>query len=134
MISENIYDDLISSLNKSFSAISAILKCLGNDKRIRILIKLLEGPQSYGSIVEYLFLKKTAVSNHLTQLLETKLIEKSDYGIYNITGDGIEFMTAIEKAFTMSPSRQIEQFEALQRRSVSSSFLNRYNPQNSKFK
>ena len=58
MISENIYDDLIRSLNKTFSDITVILKCLGNDKRMKILIKLLERAQSYGSIVEYLNLKK----------------------------------------------------------------------------
>ena len=56
---------------------------------MKILIKLLERAQSYGSIVEYLNLKKTAVSNHLSQLIEAKLIEKSDYGIYNIDATSI---------------------------------------------
>lgn len=127
MISENLYEDLIKSINDSFDSIIEILKCLGNENRIKILITLLGGPQSYGTIVDSLSLKKTAVSNHLSQLLDTNLIEKIDYGVYNITGDGLEFIKAIEKAYHTSPSRQKQRFEALQRRSMSKSFLNRFN-------
>ncbi|MHA1987547.1 MAG: ArsR/SmtB family transcription factor [Promethearchaeota archaeon] len=128
MISETIYDDLIVSLNESFTDITTILKCLGNEKRMRILLGLLKGPQSYGFIVTGLDLKKTAVSNHLTQLLKTNLIQKGEYGVYSISGDGIEFIKAIEKAYQMSPTRQIKKFEALQSRGITDSFLNRFNP------
>ena len=69
--------------------------------------------------------KKTAVSNHLTQLLETNLIEK-DYGIYRISGDGIEFMKAVDSAFQKSPTRQMKKFQDLQSRNISNSFLNRF--------
>jgi len=41
--------------------------------------------------------------------------------------DGIEFIKAIEKAYQISPTRRIKKFEAMQRRSVSTSFLNRFN-------
>ncbi len=126
MISENIYDDLIESLKESFSDITSILKCLGNDKRMMILVILLKGSQSYGYIVEKINLRKTAVSNHLSQLLEVNLIKKGNYGIYNITGDGIEFIKAIKNAYQKSPTRQRKKFEALQRRGVSPSFLNRF--------
>jgi len=126
MITENIYDDLIESLTRSFNELTEILKSLGNETRIKIMIFLLHGPQSYSSIVEETNLKKTAVSNHLSQLINTKLIERGDYGIYKISGDGLAFIKSIKKAYQMSPTRQIIKFEALQRRSVSRSFLNRF--------
>ncbi|MHA2122889.1 MAG: ArsR family transcriptional regulator [Promethearchaeota archaeon] len=127
MISETIYDDLIASLHESFVDITMILKSLGNEKRMRILLRLLRGPQSYGSIVFSLDLKKTAVSNHLSQLLKTNLIQKEDYGRYSISEDGIEFIKAIEKAYQMSPTRQIKKFEDLQSRGVTDSFRKRFN-------
>ncbi len=126
MISENIYDNLIESLKENFSEIARILKSLGNEKRLEILIYLLRGVQSYGSIVQEANLKKTAVSNHLSQLINANLIKRGKYGIYELSGDGIEFIKAIEKAYQQSPTRQIERFEALQRRSISTSFLNRF--------
>ena len=91
-----------------------------------ILLYLLKGPQSYGAIVKEITLKKTAVSNHLSHLLDNNLIEKGDYGIYNISGDGIAFLKAIDNAYKESPTRQMEKFEGLQRRSVSTAFLNRF--------
>ena len=73
--------------------------------------------------------KNTAGSNHLTQLIENNLIEK-DYGIYRISGDGIEFMKAIDQTFQKSPTRQLKKFQDLQSRKISNSFINRFNPQN----
>lgn len=54
------------------------------------------------------------------------MIEKVDFGVYSITGDGIEFIEAIERAYHQSPSREKKRFKALQTRAISNSFLNRY--------
>ena len=121
------FADLIMGYEISFPEISEILKVIGNGKRLKILIFLVNGPQSYSSIVNELQLKKTAISNHLSHLLNVKLIKRGEYGIYEITGDGIEFLKAIEKAYHTSPTRQIRKFESLQRRGVSNLFLNRFN-------
>ena len=126
MISTNKFEDLIASYETSFTEITEILKALGNAKRLRILVFLLNGPQSYNSIVNELQLKKTAISNHLTHLLNVGLIHRGDYGIYENTEDGIEFLKALERAYQESPSRQIERFERMERRQISSSFLNRF--------
>ncbi len=125
MISENIYDPLIESVNECYMDLVSILKTLGNENRFRILLILLEGSKSFGALVDNLGKKNTAVSNHLTQLLETSLIEK-DYGIYRISGDGIEFMKAVDSAFQKSPTRQIKKFQDMQSRKISNSFLNRF--------
>ncbi|MBD3211185.1 MAG: hypothetical protein GF311_01160 [Candidatus Lokiarchaeota archaeon] len=55
-------------------------------------------------------------------MLETNLFEKIDYGVYNITGDGLEFLKAIDNAFHNSPSRKLKRFETMQRRGLSESF------------
>ena len=125
MISENIHDPLIESMNESYMDLVSILKTLGNENRFQILLILLKGSKSFGALVDNLGKKKTAVSNHLTQLLETNLIEK-DYGIYRISGDGIEFMKAVDSAFQKSPTRQMKKFQDMQSRKISNSFLNRF--------
>jgi len=128
MISESIYDIIIKSLNESFMEIVSLLKSLGNKTRFQILLYLLKGSKSFGNIVNELPLEKTAVANHLSHLIKTNLIEKGDYGIYKISGDGIEFMKAIDFAFQKSPTRQLQKFQYLQSRKISRSFLNRFSP------
>ena len=126
MITQYIHEHLIESINLSFSEIVDILKALGNEKRIQILVLLLKGPQSYSIIVQELDLKKTAVSNHLTQLIEVNLIMREGNGVYEITGDGLQFVRAIENAYQKSPTRQAKKFESLQRRGISESFIERF--------
>ena len=120
------YADLLLTYEMSFAEITQILKVIGNGKRLKILVFLLNKPQSYSSIVKELQLKKTAISNHLSHLLNVNLIKRGEYGIYEITGDGIEFLKGIEQAYHMSPTRQLRKFEELQRRGVSESFLHRF--------
>jgi len=126
MITQHVHEHLIESINLSFLEITDILKALGNEKRIQILLILLKGPQSYSIIVQELALKKTAVSNHLTQLRKVKLIRREGNGVYEITGDGFQFIRAIENAYQNSPTRQAEKFDSLQRRGISESFLKRF--------
>lgn len=121
------YSDLIASLEVSFGELTEILKVIGNNKRLKIMILLLSRPQSYSTIVDELNLKKTAISNHLAHLIRVGLIERGDYGIYKITGDGEEFLKAIEFAYQNSPSRQLKKFQKIESRKVSESFLNRFN-------
>jgi len=126
MISENIHDPLIESLNESSKEIVSILKSLGNEYRFQILLQLLTGTKSFGTIVKNVNREKTAISNHLSHLINTNLIKKGDYGIYRISEDGIEFMKAIDSAFQQSPTRQQKKFNELQSRKISNSFLNRF--------
>ncbi|MBD3253486.1 MAG: ArsR family transcriptional regulator [Candidatus Lokiarchaeota archaeon] len=126
MISESIYDDLLDSLEKDFTEIMLILKCLGNENRLQILMYLVKTPKSYGNIVKNIELKKTAVSNHLSQLLDVNMIEKEEHGVYKISADGLSFIKAIERAYQDLPSKQVKKFETLQQRSISNSFLDRF--------
>ena len=126
MISVNIHDPLIESLKESSVEIVSILKSLGNEYRFQILLQLLTGTKSFGTIAKNINREKTAISNHLSHLIHTNLIEKGDYGIYKISGDGIEFMKAIDSALQQSPTRQQKKFNELQSRKISNSFLKRF--------
>lgn len=126
MITQHVQEHIIESFNASFSEIVDILKALGNEKRVQILVLLLKGSQPYSKIVQELDLKKTAVSNHLTQLREVNLVKREGNGIYEITGDGLQFVRAIENAYQKSPTRQIKKFDSLERRGISASFLERF--------
>ena len=130
VISENIFDSLIDSLSESSSEVVLILKTLGNQCRFQILLQLLTGAKSFGTIVKAINREKTAVANHLSHLIKANLIEKGDYGIYRVSGDGIEFMKAVDFAFQKSPTRQMKKFKDLQSRKISNSFLNRFSQHN----
>jgi len=121
-----INEDLKVSIEHSFYEIASIIKIIGNQKRFKILLSLLEGPQSFGYLLKETNLQRTALSNHLTKLVNIKLIQKVNFGIYKITGDGLEFMKALDKAYYESPTRTMEQFENLQSGKISESFLYRF--------
>ena len=140
-----INEDLKVSIEHSFYEIASILKTIGNQKRFKILLSLLEGVQSFGYLLNETNLQRTALSNHITKLVNMKLIEKVifyqlyvielvntklmkkvNFGIYKITGDGLEFMKALDKAYYESPTRTMEQFENLQSGKISESFLHRF--------
>jgi hypothetical protein len=59
-------------------------------------------------------------------LREVNLIKREGNGVYDITGDGLQFIRAIERAYQKSPTRQAEKFDSLQRRGISESFLERF--------
>jgi DNA-binding HxlR family transcriptional regulator len=123
-----INEDLKISIEHSFYEIASILKTIGNQKRFKILISLLEGTQSFGYLLKETNLQRTALSNHLTKLININLIEKVNFGIYNITGDGLEFMKALDKAYYESPTQTLKRFDNLQGGKISKSFLHRFNP------
>lgn len=126
MMNINPNEDLSSSIEDSFNEICSILKALGNQKRFKILLSLLQGLQAFGTLLRETELRRTALSNHLTQLIDANLIEKVDYGVYKISGDGLEFLKALKKAYYESPTRLLTQFEKIQSRKISDPFLHRF--------
>jgi len=126
MMNINPNEDLSSSIEDFFNEICSILKALGNQKRFKILLSLLQGLQAFGTLLRETELRRTALSNHLTQLIDANLIEKVDYGVYKISGDGLEFLKALKKAYYESPTRLLTQFEKIQSRKISDPFLHRF--------
>lgn len=100
-----------------------ILKSLANDKRLIVLISLLNGPQSFQSLMEISALQKTALSNHLTILMDTHLIFKPSYANYDLTSDGEKYLRTMYTTWMQSTVRHNQQLTAQQERPLSRSFL-----------
>ena len=115
------------TLKKSFDQVSQdlfpILKALGNIKRFSTLIELLDGPCSFQKLLSQTHLQKTAMANHLNQLVKVNLIQKPDYGYYDLTMDGLEYLRAIHRTWMQSMTVQQKKLQSVQSRSMSSGFI-----------
>ena len=114
---------LLKTLEQSFDEVLTILKAIGNDKRLKILLSLLTGEKSFDTLKKETDLQKTALSNHLTALINTFLIEKPDYGKYKITADGKLFIRALETAYAKSEMWKKKQTETAQKGQFSDRFV-----------
>ena len=115
--------EIIESFEQSFEDILSIIKTIGNDKRLKILISLMTGEKSFDILKQETDLQKTALSNHLTTLINNSLIEKPDYGKYKITLDGKLFIRALEAVYTKSDIWKKKQTESIQKRQFSDKFV-----------
>ncbi len=103
--------DLSHALTTRFASVEdqqdvlAILKAVGNGLRLLILDFLAGGERSFQSLLQETQLQKTALANHLVQLLDAGLISKPDHGKYAITPDGALFLKAIIDAYAQSLAR-----------------------------
>lgn len=79
---------------------SVLSRAIGNNTRIKILYYLLSEPRNVTFLLESLNLHKTALSNHLTLLKESNLIEQSKKGYYTLSIIGYNFI----KSFIMASS------------------------------
>ncbi len=123
MIEKKTPNELKESLEQSFDDILAIIKAMGNQNRLKILITLLSGEKSFQTLMSETNLQKTALSNHLTLLFKKNLIEKPDYGKYKITQDGVEFIRAIQMVWHQSDTQRKKELEIIQGRKLSETFL-----------
>ena len=126
MLERRSINELINAFELSFDSIIKILKAISNDKRLTILISLLTGQKSFTDLKRETDLQKTALSNHLTQLIKALLIFRPDYNKYQLTSDGELFLRAVEAAFKNSEIREKIQTEGLQRRQFSETFVNSF--------
>ena len=115
--------ELINAFGISFNDILTILKTMGNDNRLTILITLLTGEKTFNDLKEETQLQKTALSNHISQLIKAALIFRPDYNKYKLTSDGELFLTMIEAAYRKSEIREKQQIEGLQKRQFSETFV-----------
>ena len=115
--------ELIESLEEHFEDILTIVKAIGNNKRLSILISLLTGEKTFDTLKREISLQKTALSNHLTILINTNLIEKPEHGKYRISPDGELFIRTIETAYKNSIVWEKKGIELLQRGEFSETFV-----------
>ncbi|MHA2245700.1 MAG: GyrI-like domain-containing protein [Candidatus Hodarchaeales archaeon] len=96
--------------------ISELLKTLQHPRRLEILTLMLKKEKEFGTLMTHTKLPKSALGNHLTELLEKNLIEKLDRGIYRITIDGQEFLSSISSIFLNAKIREQERLESQRKR------------------
>jgi len=126
MFEEKSIIELVSSLENSFQEILSIIKAIGNNKRLKILLTLLTGEKTFENLKKETKLQKTALANHLIKLMKILLIEKPDYGKYKITSDGELFIRAMENAYKYSDIRESKGMEVIQRGQFSKDFVDSF--------
>ncbi|MFX1375138.1 MAG: ArsR/SmtB family transcription factor [Promethearchaeota archaeon] len=104
--------EIINSLDN----ISKLGKSVAHPKRLQILVLLLDEQRDFSTLIEETDLKKTALSKHLSQLMENSLVAKHGRGIYYITTDGKELLKAVTLVYKDSKSREKLQRDRLSRR------------------
>ncbi len=106
-------------ISNSLYDITKFVRGISHPKRLQLLVLLLEGTQDYSRLITKTGLKKTALSNHLSQLMECKLVNKTGRGNYHITTDGKELLKATTKLFKESKLK-----EQLQREKTRKNYSN----------
>ena len=106
-------------ISNSLYDITKFVKGISHPKRLQLLVLLLEGTQDYSRLIIKTGLKKTALSNHLSQLMESKLVNKTGRGNYHITTDGKGLLIATTKLFKESKLK-----EQLQREKTRKNYSN----------
>ncbi len=102
--------------------IASVIKTLSHEHRIEILVHLYSGAREFIELQKGLSISKTALSNHITQLLEKNLVERKGRGSYQITLDGLNFLTSIISSYRDSQAylsdKQLRFTEIYSKRSI----------------
>ena len=106
-------EDISKIILESHKDITMVLKAAGSSKRLLILGYLLKGPRSFSFMLDRLKIKRTSITHHLDLLLRSKLIEKEEWGRYQITEAGIEFIMSIIKAYNVISDKSQNQNEKI---------------------
>lgn len=109
----------------SMEEIVTILKAIGNPNRFKILILLLDGPSNFQMLLDETNLKKSALANHLSQLINAGLMEKIQHGTYCLTEDGKKYVKTIGNSFKASKMLEEQMKKSEQMKNLSIAFLER---------
>lgn len=82
----------------------SILKAVGYETRLQILLALIEQPLELEKLGKQLQVKTTTLSNQLQYLLEAKLVNKLTHGTYQLTDTGFLFLESLQE-FSLREAR-----------------------------
>jgi DNA-binding HxlR family transcriptional regulator len=109
-------NSLQNILLESPNGIAELLRLAAHPARIQIMALLLQGEQEFSNLMQQTKLSKTALANHLNQLVDKELIEKKGRGKYNLTADGKELLRAAAAMYEGSVQRQKTERQLLSKR------------------
>jgi len=116
-LSEKIDDKQLQSiLLESPKGIAELLRSAAHPVRIQILALLLRGERDFSKLMQETELSKTALANHLKQLMNKKLVMRVARGEYRLTVDGKELLNAAAAMYKDSAQREEERRELFLKR------------------
>jgi DNA-binding HxlR family transcriptional regulator len=103
-------------LLESPNGIAQLLRLVAHPARIQIMALLLQGEHEFSSLMQQTKLSKTALANHLNQLVNKELVEKTGRGEYELTPDGKELLKTAATMYVSSVQRLEAKRQLLSRR------------------
>ncbi len=113
--------ELQQRLLAAFDDLVSLLGAVGHPKRLRILIFLLDEPQTFKGLLAETRLRKSGLASHLAKLGEKGLIQKVSHGIYELTETGRGYLLVLAQFFGSAEDLEM----SLQRMRGARSFLER---------
>ena len=105
-------DELQSFLLQSVKDISKLLRAINHPRRLEIMARLINEKKTFSQLLKKTQLQKTALANHLKQLMNRDLIERVERGRYEITEFGYSIIQVITEehynSVHQSISKQLE--------------------------
>ncbi len=118
-------DDLRLTINEAKTDIARTLRAIAHPKRLEILTSLVDNPMSFVDLLKTTQISRTALANHLSQLIGRGLVERVERGSYQITTDGRELLHSVVESYVDSQirisngrRRIMERYAGTRRRSI----------------
>ncbi len=113
-----MFDPSIDMIQRMFNSasedIAELLKASAHSKRLIILASLLNGSKSFLELKKTTALSKTALANHLTQMVNASIINRIHRGSYELSADGVLLLFSLAKVYFQSERYQQNQRELLE--------------------
>jgi len=99
--------ELKEILLESPENVSDLIKGVAHVHRLQVLVLLTDGAQEFSSLLDAVKVSKTALANHLTHMMNKGFVERSERGMYEITKDGKDLLTAVATFYEGSKAREL---------------------------
>ena len=108
-------------LQKIANELLPIVKSIAQKNRLQILIKLLDGDSTFQSLLLETGLQKTGLAHHLQNLLDSSLINKPEFGRYELTNEGRAYLRALYNTYEITNATK--KLKIMQSRPMSDEFF-----------
>ena len=100
---------------ESSDAIAGLLRSAANPARVKILALAMRGSGEFSAMSQATLLSKTALANHVSQLVGDGLMRRQKRGKYELTPDGKELLAAAFSTYRRSSKRENQEKDLMKR-------------------
>lgn len=100
-------------LGSDIADASKLVKASAHPARLKVLSLLAEGPVEFAALQDGVGLSKTALANHLNQMVRMGLVERHGRGSYRLSEDGAQLLGAISGFYAGSKARARDSSERM---------------------